>query len=68
MKKKWLEKLFTLKQKFNLDVGRCTTAIYKPEPIKVKRFLPHTNFYDPKDPLILPASVLKQEEKLPHLR
>lgn len=64
MKKEWLEKLFTLKQKFNLDVERCATAIYKPEPIKVKRFLTHTNFYDPKDPIILAAGVLKQENKI----
>ena len=48
----WLEKLATLRQQFYVDVDRYAAAIYRPDPVKVKRFITDVNFYDGEDPIV----------------
>jgi hypothetical protein len=54
----WLDHLFTLNQKFYVEIPRYTAAILDPDPDKERRFLTEPNFYDPDDPVIAAAELL----------
>ena len=48
----WLDKLFSLRQRFYVDVARYAEAYYHPDPQKTQRYIVDVNFYDANDDLI----------------
>lgn len=58
----WIEKLATIQQQFYVDNERYASAIHKPDPEKVKRFITDPNFYDRDDPIIAAARGIQRGE------
>jgi hypothetical protein len=60
----WLDKLFTLQQKFYVDIDRYAEAILHPDPEKMRRFIEEPNFYDAADPIVATARAIQRGESV----
>lgn len=48
----WLNKLFSVRQRFYVEVARYAEAYYHPDPEKTRKYIVDVNFYDAEDDLI----------------
>lgn len=55
----WLERVFSLRQRFTVDLRRYAEVLANPDHEKTQRFLREPNFYDGGDPLIALARDLQ---------
>lgn len=55
----WLDKLFSLRQSFYVEIARYTEAYYHPDPQKTQRYVIDVNFYDADDDLIRLARAIQ---------
>jgi hypothetical protein len=56
----WLERVFTMRQEFYVDIRRYAEAFADPDPDKVQRFLVDVHFYEESDPLIRLARSIQE--------
>jgi hypothetical protein len=59
----WLDKLFSVQQRFTIDLRRYAEAIERPDTEKVRRFIDEPNFYDRGEPIIRIARQIQHEGK-----
>jgi hypothetical protein len=55
----WLDKLFSLRQRFYVDIERYAEVYYHPDPQKTKLYITDVNFYDETDDLIRLARAIQ---------
>ena len=48
----WLDKLFSRRQQFYVEIARYAKAYYHPNPEKTRRYIVDVNFYDSNDDLV----------------
>lgn len=60
----WLDRLFTLRQAYRVDLERYARAIADPDPEQVQRFIVEVDFYDPQDATIAAARGLQHGERV----
>jgi hypothetical protein len=60
----WIDRLFTRKQRFYVDLARYEAAITNPDPDKVRRYIIEDRFYDREAPIIRTARALQHGEDL----
>jgi hypothetical protein len=58
----WLDKMFTRRQEFYVDIARYAEVYYHPDPDKTRRYIIDVNFYDATDDLIIIARAIQSEE------
>ena len=55
----WLDKLFSLRQRFYVQIARYAEAYYHPDPEKTRKYIVEANFHDAGDDLIRLARALQ---------